>query len=480
MSDNGLVTSKVLAYMESLSPAARSLILRAMQNAGARGDEVLATEAVIAAIGNLPDAARVAPAPPVAAAPAAPVPAGAGWRERLEAAGLAPFAAITIDTVLPLKQTGRIARAAIEPIWTWIVRDVARREWEEALAADPGDPAADAGPVARRFRKAAVPLVLTRLRETEADPKGWQKLTVHLGGETVARELRDVIYVLQRDGQFLTLSAQLPKTIGLAEATDSAQLVAVVRTAVEQIQIDAAFVGAAILSRVAAPWLLGPLALRLAATQEARLLAGSRYARMIDIALSETERDVTLVRNRLADRRERMKVGGALRDFHDILRNLQFAFEIETVPHWFKRIGAARRDMSELIGKEIEAAPGLIRRALRVESLAGSFGGGFDVSTFEDAEFAVRLLGEARLASDNLALNDLIVRTRKQVEQTLEVLNGKLFADLKSNQAVDRAALIAAVDGAVKLNGLVFGEDYAAVLRKSREQGVAKAATRFG
>ena len=47
MSDNGLVTSKVLAYMESLSPAARSLILRAMQNAGARGDEILESVATL-------------------------------------------------------------------------------------------------------------------------------------------------------------------------------------------------------------------------------------------------------------------------------------------------------------------------------------------------------------------------------------------------------------------------------------------------
>lgn len=485
MSQHTAMSAKVKAYMESLSPAARSLVQRAIQNAGSRGEDAATAEAILAAMGvqlaepprrHVPgfgrgpaQAGQSVPArgPSPDRRPAGSDAAQAPWRVRLEQAVLAPVMPLAIDVHLPVKQSGRIARPAIDAIWTWIARDVAHAE-VEAAAAHPADPAADPGPAARALRHAVLPLVLERLRQSETDPKAWQRLNAHLGGETVSRELRDVIYVLQRDTQFAALAAQLPPAIA-GTVAESPQLVATIRNAVEQAHVDAGFVGAVLLPRLSGAWLLAPLALRLAGSHDPRLVFNSRYARLIDIALSEAERIVALAQARVPDRRERMRAGQLLRDFHDLLRNMQFAFEIETVPTWFKRIGAARRDLSDLAGKEIEQAPGLIRRALRVESLSGAFGGGFDPDTLDDAEFAVRLLLDARIASDNLALNDLLGRTRRQVEQTLEVVQARLMTEWKSNRSIDRDSLAGAVDGVIRLCGLVFGEDYAAVLRKGRD-----------
>jgi hypothetical protein len=134
--------------------------------------------------------------------------------------------------------------------------------------------------------------------------------------------------------------------------------------------------------------------------------------------------------------------------------------------------------MSELVGRYVEAAPGLIRRSLRVESLAGSFGGRFDADTYEDAEFAIRLYLEARSAAESLALNELLTRTRKDVERTLELLTSKLFADLKSNNVFDRKTLLEGVDAAIRLCRLVFGDEYAAVLKKNRDLSAPKSAGR--
>ncbi len=481
MPDNGLVNAKVRAYMEALSPTARSMLVRTIQSAESRGDDAIPTSVLIAAIERMAADGSLPPPPPLEARPAGlggavPPPrstVAVPWRDRLELLVLQPLMPIVADIVPAQKQPGRVARASVAAIWTWMRRDVAREAFVDAFTHEPAA-GEDAGAIATRLRREVTGTVLRLLRQAELDPKGLQKLASHLGGEPVARDLRDVLYVLQRDTQFAALAAQLPKTITSADVGDATPVVQTTRAAIDQVQLDGNFVGSVLLSRTATPWILAPLAVRLAGSNDPRVVHGSRYARLIDVALSESERLVAIARLRLADRRERDRVGPLLREFHELLRNVQIATEIDAVPAWFKRMGLARRDMSELIGKEIENAAGLVRRALRVESLAGEFGSGFDADACADAEFAVRMLVEARQASENLALNDLQNRIRRQVEQTLEVVTAKLMADLRSNQTLDRRSLGEAVDAAIRMSAQLFGEDYAAVLRKGRDAAMPR------
>ena len=509
----GLVTSKVKAYLSALSPKAREMLLRSARHSLERGETgaqhavVLAAMDEIAAGGGdwLPidevdvpqkaapeaqtapvvqptpetQAAPEAPSAPASARPAAAAPKPATptapprpWKERVERAFFAPLQPFLIDVDLTMKQQGRILDAHLAPLWTWIARDVARADVERVLAADPGDPAADATAVARKLRRDLTPRVIEMLRLVEDDQKARQKLAAQIGGDAVLRDLRDVLYVFQREAAFANLLGQWPQTLSAYDIADQSRVVESVRVAVEQLRLAVPFVGAAMLSRTQNAIVPVLAAVHFAGSTDARLVAGSRYAGFVDITLSEIERDVVDACEGARDRRRRARLIDDLRAYHDTMRNLRFAVDVDPVSQWLKRIGACRLRISELIASEIEQAPGLVRRALRVESLAGEFGARFDPAAFEDAEFAVRLLVEARLAADSLAVNELVSRTRKQVEQTLEVVTAKLMSDLKSNAALDRASLTEAIDGAVKLSALVFGEDYAAIVRKSRDNAV--------
>lgn len=471
MSVDGQVVAKVRAYMEALSPQARGLLVRTMQAAAAKGESSIPPKVLLAALAEIEaEAARAAAAPPAPAAPREPQKAepAAPWRARFDAACLAPLEPIAVSVDLPVKQPGRVGRDALKAIWTWILRDVAPRHYAEVHALETADPPVEPAAAARRFRKEATPLVLEALRTAEADPKAWAKLVGQIGGEQVARDVRDVVYALQRDAQFTGFLAQSPKQIGAAEAADPIFL-ALVRSVIDQGVIAPAFVGALVLSRAPNPVACVGLAIRLTGTADPKLIAGGRYRELVDLAVSELEVQAARAAALAADRRGRSDAVGVVRLFHESLRQIRLACEIETVPAWFKRIGGARKAISETVGQEIEPAPGLVRRAMRVESLAGDFGGGFDQDALDDALFAVRLYVEARAAADSLALNDLLTRLRRQVEQTVEVVSGRLMTDLKSNRAFDRTSLLAAVDGAIRLSALVFGEDYAVHMRKSRD-----------
>ena len=472
MPEAGLITSKVRAYMESLSPTARSMLVRSLRASQVDGD--LPNDIILAAIEGLEPAEATVLAAPVRR------PVGVPWSTRLESAFFAPVLPFVADEILAVHTTGRIAAASLPVIWTWIRRDLAPEDYERAIAADPYDADADAGPVARKFRREVTLRLVDLLRDAGTDPKTRQRLAGQLGGDNGYRDLVDVAYVLQNEAAFANLFGQLPATVTAFDVADQSRVVEVVRASLDQVQMTADWIGAAILARTSNPVVVASLAVRLAGTADPRLVAASRYGALVEVVLAQLERFAALARSRGADTASRERLLADLRAYHDVTKNLNMLMPVDAVPAWMRRIGAAKVAMSDAVSRCIEPAPGLVRRALRVETTGGEYAGRWDPASYEDAEFAVRLSIEARLAAESLAVNELVGRTRKQVEQTLEVVSAKLMADLKSSQVLDKRTLIEAVDGAIRLSALVFGEDYAAVLRKSRDLFATRATRATG
>ncbi len=472
MPEAGLITSKVRAYMESLSPTARSMLIRSLRTSQAEGD--LPNEVILAAVEGLDVAVEPEPVRRSRAT------AGEPWSVRLETAFFAPLAPFVVDDVAPVHTTGRIAKASLPVIWMWIRRDVATEDYERAIAADPYDAGADVAPIARKLRRDVMARVVDLLRDAGAEPKLRQKIASQLGGDHIYRDLVDAAYVLQNEAAFANLFGQLPSNITAFDVAEPSRLAEVVRASLDQVQMTPEWIGASLLTRTASPVVVATLATRLAGTTDPRLVAQSRYGVLVEVVIAHLERLAGLTQGRGIDAASRSRFLADVRAYHEVSRNLALLMPVEAVSNWMRRIGAAKVTMSEAVSRWVEPAPGLVRRALRVETKGGEFAGRWDQATYDDAEFAVRLSIEARLCAESMAVNELVGRTRKQVEQTLEVVSAKLMADLKSSQSLDKRTLIEAVDGAIRLSALVFGEDYAAVLRKSRDLFAVKAARAAG
>lgn len=475
MPEPGLVTSKVRAYMESLSPTARAMLVRSLRAAGSEGD--IPSKLILAAAEGL-DIGETAPAP-VPAPPAASED-DEPWSARVEAAFFSPLAPFLTDEDIGSSVPGRICRRHLPGIWTWIHRDVASDAWERALAADPYDGNADPSPIARKFRREAVSRVVEMLRDAGAEPRVRQKIVGQLGGEQRYRVLVDVAYVLQNEAAFANLFGQLPSNITTFDVAEPSRLADVVRASMEQVQMTVEWIAAAIVARTTNPVVAVHLACRLACSSDPRIVASSRYAAFVDIVLAHIERCAALAAGRGNDAASRAAFFSDLRAYNDAIRGLAMVFSVESVSTWFRRIGSAKVVMSEAVTRRIETTAGLVRRALRVESANGEYVGRFDTDAFDDAEFAVRLSIEVRPFAETLAVNEVVARTRKQIENTLEVVSEKLMANLKSGQALDRRVVTDTVDGAIRLSALVFGEEYAAVMRKSRDNWLLRPPARAG
>lgn len=472
MPDPGLMNAKMRAYMEALSPPARMMLMRAVRVAQERGE-------VAAPLQSMMKAATFETGTPTSATEAAPAPVPElPWPERLRAAFFSPLEPFVVDLVYPNKLVGRIQRRSLDGIWTLVVRDLSPGLAEAAPVAGPHETVPDAVTAARKLRRTLTPKFDALLTAGDLSSKPLRRLAAQVGSEMALLDLFDVTYIFQREAAFLNLTGQLPRAISPLDLSDAGPVTEIVRTAVETHLIDPAFAAIPVIRRspVAAPVAL--MALTLANVTDPKLAAASPYARIIDAVLSEVQMWVNRFASDLQDRAERMQALADLRDYHELVRQIEIGIEPSQVATWHRRLGAACKEMSDLIARELEPLSGLIRRALRVDSQSGRFVGSFDELTADDAEFGARLFMETRGALDALALNELVTKQRRPIEQTVEVLTTRLLGELKAPGGAEQPDLVKAVDAAIRLSGTVFGEDYAVHLRRSRDLTVVKPASK--
>src|SRR6185295_14749008 len=133
---------KLRAYLRELPPAARTLLRTELERAAARGEPVAGGDFILQALGpdepEIPAAAPAAEPPveePAAQAPAAQAPATAPEPAPPQKTGeqpdrnpsrlfFAPVEPFLVDDTLNTVHRGRLPRAALEPLWQWICRDL--------------------------------------------------------------------------------------------------------------------------------------------------------------------------------------------------------------------------------------------------------------------------------------------------------------------------------------------------------------------
>ena len=82
------------------------------------------------------------------------------------------------------------------------------------------------------------------------------------------------------------------------------------------------------------------------------------------------------------------------------------------------------------------------------------------------------ILVAARRSTDSLAINELIARCSRETEQTLELLTKSAFDDFLGRKGGDRTQRLEVVNSAIRLSAIMFGDDYAAHLQRSRDNAL--------
>ena len=457
MASEALPAERLREYLGELKPEARALLIAELERGLLRGDEIPGGDLVLQELRRVlrergQASSRV------------------GNPVRLFFHALDPF---IVDDNFGHKHPGRIARAALEPLWAWISRDLLPAEAKtfsdevgQALLA--GDKS-KAESQTRTFQNLAMRRVETALAAAESGDKAGRRLAGQIGIPGALDVANEFLNILKARDELAVLGRQLP---GHISALTDGRLLGVKALLDARIgQEPDIFVHALLLvmSRLSAPWQLIRIATNAAESDNAARIAASPYATAVTIVLAELERLVGELKADLRSGRG-IAVIALLKAIHDAARGLRTEVDLAVDTVWGRQLAAMRAEISNLLKSEIESMPGRVRRLLRPrpakEIAADSV---LDEGDVTETEALIGFVDACRKFAGELALNEMTQRSYSELQQYLDTGTPALIEGLRNAGEGDRKFRQSQVDAAVRFCAKVFGEDYAAQLAKAAE-----------
>lgn len=454
MAGDGATVEKLRQYLRELKPEARSLLIVELERGLLRGEAAAGADLILQELRRIIREQREG-MPRI------------GNSARMFFRPLEPF---LVDDDLDHRHPGRVSRAALDSLWTWIRRDLlpddAKTLTEAVGDALLADDASKAEQLVRTFQDRAVVAIADNLATAQTYEKARRRIAVQIATPRASEDAAALLRVLRGRDLLDVLSAQLP--VHVANLSHE-------RLAETKAQIDAVaahdgdlFVYALlmVMSRLAAPWQLVRLATQAAASDTAARVADTPYAVAVTIVLAEMERLVSELEHDLHS--GGVAVGALLKVIHDCVRGLRTEMELPVDNAWGRQLAALRARMSDLLKSEIESMPGRVRRLLRprpsTEIRANSL---LDSADVAETEALIEFVDNCRHFANELAINEMTQRAFSELQQFLDGGVRALLDGLRHAGDADRSFRQSQVDAAVRFSGKAFGGDYAAMLGRA-------------
>ncbi len=471
MTSDGQSVERLREYLRNLKPEARAMLIAELERSQLRGNDMAGSDLVLAELRH------------TVRADAQQVPR-IGDAARLFFVPLEPF---LVEAPADHKRIGRIARISLEPIWSWIGRDLMPAE-TKALGDDINRAlaAADktkADQLARALQDRAIMRMRDALAAVGSEEKAQRRLNIQVGSPRATDDVATVLHVLEIRDALADLSRRLPNHVRAFERDVIEQTKAHFDAATSAKAIESNTARKAdivryglivLMNRLAAPWQLIRLATRVAESDVAARVAETPYAVAVTIVLGEMEATAAELR---AEFKAGRPVGSMLKELHDSARGLRTEMDLSVDTAWSRQLAAIRSDISNMLKPEVDAAPGLVRRLLRPrpakEIRPGSTLDNIDV---DEAEARVAFVAACRNYAGELAFSEVTVRAYSELTQYLDTGTRVLVDTLRHAGDADRPFRQSQIDAAVRFCRTLFGTEYADLMAKAADVAVHSAA----
>ena len=461
-----LKSEQLEAYLDSLTPKGAEFLVRQVERDRLKGGSNFPHEVILAKaravlqrskskVSGLPDAEE--------------------WFCR-------PFQDLLTDDACEKKQKGRILRQSVNPVWSWLVHELAIdaippviEQLGEAVLDE--DTALENELCAQLYDICADRL-RTALEGIRSNSKPYYRLAGHLGGERILEDAREIGDCMACARPLLAFRARTPSSITELQAEDVELYVHLYREFEGQFQNNGYMPAMTLYERFARPSDFLSIVRAVAGSEEARLVQSHPIAVVCEVILHDMEIARNEARDRILSQDELLSIEASLAEFRSLASALDDNFEIDPKDAWGTRLISLRTSLSAVIRDQISAAPRLVKAALfrkRVKdggSVRAVTDGSHalpDESKIAEAEFAVQLLMAVRPYLSQLTINADYSRIKVQVEQFVEVISERLLQDIREGTAEERTFAEASVTAAGQLVSIVFGrEEGELYLRRGR------------
>jgi len=451
-------SEKLRQYLLELKPQARALLASELERALLRGEAPPGTAVILEHLRKtMRQEGRKLPR--------------IGNGQRLFFAAVEPF---LVDDVPERKHLGRIARASLDPIWTWICRDLMLREARTytdhvqlLLAANEKN---GADQVARAFQD----LVEQRLRECLAsikrDEKESKRIAGQIGTPHALEEMRELAAILRARDALGVIGSRLPASISNLAGEQLQNVWALLDSPIGRHRDVFLYALLVVMSRLGAPWQLIRLAIHAAVSDAADHIAATPCAIAVDVVLGDLDRIVTNLREAMktADSDE---AGRLLKDFHDAARALHSEIDLPPDSAWGKQLANARADAADLLEREMRDLPAQVRRLLRPRN--GREGiAPLDSIDVDDVDTRLALVAACRNYADELAVSEVTRRVHSELQSYFDNGTQVLLERLRVSPPAELALRQSQVDAAIRFCAKLFGAEYAGLLARAADIAV--------
>jgi hypothetical protein len=445
-------------YLAQLPPQAQALLMREFERAVERGEDTTVATFVLEQL------RKVVRGTDEEARPRTDDPA------RLLFRPLEPF---LIEANVPVRP-GQIRRASLLPVWQWLMREGAPeqvREFEMALSRGPeAGTGSEIEAAVRKLQLAAADAILKIAMPARGTDQ--RRSLARIGPPDMMEDLLPIASLLQAREAIDTLSSRLPSFLRTFGDQQIAAVGAAFNIPTLQTPQMLPFVLSLVMQRLAAPWQIIRLAIKMAASDDEIRVAATPYGIAVSIALHDLSRLAATLR---ADIRRGQfdNVSEHLKILHDGVRGLRTELDLRNDSAWGKQLASIRTDISNALQSEIDSVPGRVRRLLR-QRTDKDIPAGADVDNSEVDETAalIDFVAVCRTFASELAINEVTLRTYSDLQHYVEQSTEALVQTLRASEGKNRAYRQKQVAVAIRFCNVLFGPDYASLMSRAAENAV--------
>jgi hypothetical protein len=441
-------------YLGALPPSAQALLMREFERSIERGEEATVANFVL---GELRKIVR---------APSEDTTARTDDPMRLVFRPLERFLVDNVPSVRP----GQIRRSSLGPVWIWLGNEGIPdklRAFEEMLRSPSG--ATDVDRAIRDVQTAAAEAIA---QATGPGPSGGgarQRPAARIGSQSVSEDIVSIGAVLGVRDALDTLNSKLPGQMRTFAESQVKSVLGSVNLPVLQTPQTLPFALTLVMPRLPAPWEIIRLGIYVAASDDELRVAGTPFGVTVTMAIHDLAQLAAALRSDL--KRGHFKdLSDHLKTLHDGMRGLRTELDIRTDSAWGRQLTAIRSEIANSLQSEIDSVPGKVRRLLRQgpdkDVTANSR---VDSADVEEAAALIDFVATCRNYASELAINEASLRSYTELQQYVESATQTLMESLRAPNPTIRAFRLMQVQAAIRFCDVMFGPDYASLMRKAAE-----------
>ena len=453
-------TERLREYLAQLPPQSQALLMREFERAIERGEDLAVANFVLEQLRKVvrgteeDDEAR----------PRTDDPA------RLLFRPLEPF---LHESNFPIR-AGQVRRTSLLPIWQWLSRDGApdaAAAFEAALAGiRQSDSTAGLEAATRKFQLAAAEVIVQVATPAQGDDR--QRVLSRIGPPNVVEDFLSIGAVLRAREAMETLGSKLPGQIRALTPSQLEVVTAALNVPSLQTPQLLPFALSLIMQRLASPWQIIRLALKMAASDDEIRVAATPYGIAVTIALHDLSFLTACLRTDIR-RGHFDNVGQQLKILHDGVRGLRTELDLRNDSAWGRQLTAIRAEISNSLQSEIESVPGRVRRLLRQRADKDvASAPKIDMAEVEDIAALIDFVAVCRTYASELAINEVTLRTFSDLQHYVEQSTESLVQALRGGDSKARAYRQMQAKAAIRFCEILFGHDYASLMNRAAENAM--------